>query len=71
MKQERAYGYELLSPQERSDYQDRMRAAKTEQEPEQIRLEYHKTMQARARAQGPGQDSARPAAGRRPTVDLA
>lgn len=52
MKQERAYGYEMMSPQERSDYQDRMRAAKTEQEREQIRLEHHKQMQERAKAQG-------------------
>lgn len=52
MMQERAYGYELMSPQERSAYQDRMRAAKTEQEREALRLEHHKKMQERAKAQG-------------------
>jgi len=52
MAEERVYGYELMSPQERDDYQARMRAAKTEQEREQIRLEHHKQMQERAKAQG-------------------
>jgi hypothetical protein len=52
MMQERAYGYELMSPQERDDYQARMRATKTEQEREQIRIEHHKQMQERAKAQG-------------------
>lgn len=51
-EQERIYGYELMTPQERSDYQTRMRAAKTAQEREAIRLEHHKQMQERARAQG-------------------
>ena len=50
--QERIYGAELMTPQERAEYQTRMRAAKTEQEREAIRLEHHKQMQERARAQG-------------------
>jgi hypothetical protein len=49
---ERIYGYELMTPQERADYQSRMRAAKTKQEREAIRLEHHKKMQERAKAQG-------------------
>lgn len=51
-ERERIYGYELMTPQERNDYQARMRAAKTQQEREQIRLEHHKQMQERAQAQG-------------------
>lgn len=50
--QERIYGYELMTPQERLEYQNRMRAAKTYEEREQIRLEHHKAMQERAKAQG-------------------
>ena len=50
--QEQIYGSELMTPQERADYQARMRAAKTQQEREAIRLEHHKQMQERARAQG-------------------
>jgi len=52
MQQERAYGYELMTTQERNEYQTRMRAAKTEQEREAIRLEHHKKMQERAKVQG-------------------
>lgn len=50
--QDRVYGSELMTPQERNEYQNRMRAAKTDQEREAIRLEHHKQMQARAKAQG-------------------
>ena len=50
--QEQAYGYELMTPQERNEYQTRMRATKTEQEREALRLEHHKKMQERAKAQG-------------------
>ena len=46
------YGSELMTPQERSEYQTRMRATKTEQEREALRLEHHKQMQERAKAQG-------------------
>lgn len=52
MMQERVYGYELMTDQERSSYQARMRAAKTEQEREVLRLEHHRQMQERAKAQG-------------------
>ena len=49
---ERVYGYDLMTEKERIEYQDRMRAAKTDQERETLRLEHHKQMQARAKAQG-------------------
>jgi len=50
--QDRIYGSELMTPQERTVYQNRMRATKTEQERETLRLEHHKQMQERAKAQG-------------------
>jgi hypothetical protein len=46
------YGSELMTPQERSEYQTRMRSMKTDQEREAYRLEHHKQMQERAKAQG-------------------
>jgi len=49
---ERVYGYDLMTEKERTEYQDRMRAAKTNQERETLRLEHHKQMEARAKAQG-------------------
>jgi hypothetical protein len=49
---ERIYGYELMTPQERTEYHARMRALKTEQEREVFRLEQHRKMQERARVQG-------------------
>lgn len=51
-ERERIYGYELMTPQERAEYQTRMRAAKTEQERAAIRQEHHEQMQVRAKAQG-------------------
>lgn len=50
--QEQIYGAELMTPQERIEYHKRMRAATTQQERERIRMEHHKQMQDRARAQG-------------------
>jgi len=49
---ESIYGYELMTPQERTEYHARMRALNTEQEREAFRLEHHKKMQERAKAQG-------------------
>lgn len=46
------YGSELMTLQERNEYQAQMRALKTEQEREAFRLEHHKKMQERAQAQG-------------------
>lgn len=50
--QEQIYGYDLMTPQERNEYRERMRALNTEQEREAFRLEHHRKMQGRARAQG-------------------
>lgn len=51
-ERERIYGYELMTPQERSEYQSRMRSMKTEQERDAFRQAHHAQMQERARAQG-------------------
>ena len=49
---ERVYGSELMTPQERLEYHNRMRMLKTEQERQAFQLEHHKLMQERAKAQG-------------------
>ncbi len=49
---EAIYGSQLMTAQERAEFRARMRAAKTLEEREQIRLEHHKAMQERAKAQG-------------------
>ncbi len=46
------YGSELMTAQERTEHRDRMRAAKTPEEREQIRAEHHERMQARAKERG-------------------
>ena len=51
-KQERIYGSQLMTPQERADYRAKMHAAKTPEERENIRKEHHALMQARAKERG-------------------
>lgn len=46
------YGSQLMTEQERLEYRERMRAATTEEEREQIRLEHHAQMQERASERG-------------------
>ena len=41
-----------MTAQERLEYQNRMRELKTQQEPEQFRLEHHAKMQERAKERG-------------------
>ncbi|HWQ68914.1 MAG TPA: hypothetical protein VN494_02985, partial [Patescibacteria group bacterium] len=41
-----------MTPQERADHRAKMRAAKTTEEREKIRMEQHKLMQERAKARG-------------------
>ncbi|MDP3125365.1 MAG: hypothetical protein Q8M84_06970, partial [Thiobacillus sp.] len=50
--QEQVYGSQLMTQQERTEYQAKMRNAKTSEEREQIRAQHHKEMQVRARQQG-------------------
>ena len=50
--QERIYGSQLMTQDERNAYRAKMRAAKTEQEREKIRNEHHEQMMARAKERG-------------------
>lgn len=61
--QERIYGSELMTPQERYEYQNRMREMKTDQEREAFRFEHHKQMKERAKAQGKSLPDTPPADG--------
>jgi len=46
------YGSQLMTEQERLEYRERMRAARTPEEREQIRLDHHARMQERAEEMG-------------------
>ena len=46
------YGSQMMTPQEHEEYRERMRAATTAQEREQIRAEHHALMQERAKERG-------------------
>lgn len=46
------YGSQLMTEQERMEVRNKMRAAGTKQERDRIRLEHHRQMQERAKAQG-------------------
>jgi hypothetical protein len=50
--QERIYGHDLMTEQERNEYRTRMRAAKTTAEREKIRAEHHDKMKVRAKEKG-------------------
>ena len=49
---EMIYGSQLMTEQERNEYRERIRMAKTQQERDQIRAEHHKEMLARAKERG-------------------
>jgi hypothetical protein len=51
-EQDPIYGSQLMTVQERQDYRDLMRVAKTDVAREQIRLEHHQQMQQRAQQRG-------------------
>jgi hypothetical protein len=51
-EQEQIYGSQLMTPEERTEFRTRMRAATTNEEREQIRREHHEQMQVRAKQQG-------------------
>lgn len=46
------YGRQLMTQQERIEYRDRLRAAKTAEERAEIRQQHHEAMQVRARERG-------------------
>lgn len=49
---ETVYGSQLMTSQERSEYWNKMRAARTPEERERLRAEHHKEMAARAKERG-------------------
>jgi hypothetical protein len=51
-RSEPIYGYRLMSEQERNDYRERMRNARSAEERQAIRDEHRKLMQARAKERG-------------------
>ena len=46
------YGSQMMTVQERNEYRNKMRAAKTAQERERIRAEHHERMKVRAKERG-------------------
>ena len=52
MEQEQMYGSQLMTEQEREEYQMRMRTAETAEDRERIRNEHHEQMKERAQNQG-------------------
>ena len=49
---ERIYGYTMMTDQERNEYREKMRNAKSTQERQALRDEHRKTMEARMRERG-------------------
>ncbi|MHB8121071.1 MAG: hypothetical protein ACYDG4_02865 [Desulfuromonadaceae bacterium] len=62
-KQDQIYGSQLMTRQERVEFRAKMRAAKTAEEREQIRLQHHERMKERAKAKGITLPDAPPAMG--------
>lgn len=50
--EEQIYGSQMMTPDERNDYQSRMRSAGSDAEREQIRAEHHERMRVRAEKMG-------------------
>lgn len=50
--QDRIYGSQLMTPQERNEYQNKMRQMNTEQERAELRAQHHEQMKQRAMEQG-------------------
>ena len=46
------YGSQMMTNQERIEHRNKMQAAKTAEEREQVRLQHHEQMQLRAKEQG-------------------
>lgn len=51
-EQQDIYGWQLMTPEERTEHRAKMRAAKTDAEREKIRKEHHDKMKARAKERG-------------------
>ncbi|MGV3742464.1 MAG: hypothetical protein ACO1NO_09175 [Burkholderiaceae bacterium] len=57
------YGSQMMTPEERDAYQQKMRDAKTFEEREKIRAEHHEAMQTRAKERGMSLPDAPPGRG--------
>lgn len=62
---EQVYGSQLMTQQERLEHRNKLRAAKTAEEREQIRAEHHTRMQERAKEKGVTLPEMPPATGTR------
>ena len=62
--QDQIYGSQLMTQEERMEYRNRMRNAKTLEEREQIRKEHHEQMKVRAKEKGVTLPDEPPARGR-------
>lgn len=51
-EQQQVYGWQLMSQQERNEYQEKMRHMKTNEERERFRMEHHEMMRKRAEERG-------------------
>jgi hypothetical protein len=51
-KSEPIYGYRMMTDQERNEYREKMRNARSPEERQAVRDEHHKAMQARAKERG-------------------
>ncbi len=60
-QQDRIYGSELMTEQERNEYRDRMRSMQTEEERAALRAAHHEEMRKRAAAMGKELPEAPPA----------
>lgn len=52
MRDQQIYGSEMMTPEERQEYRDRMRNATSAEEREQVRAEHHERMAERAQERG-------------------
>jgi hypothetical protein len=59
------YGYQLMTPEERTEYRNKMRSLKTEEEREQFRIGHHEQMKIRAKERGVTLPDKSPTRGRR------
>ncbi len=51
-QQERVYGWQLMTPEERAEHRTKMRSLKTPEEREAFRREHHEKMKERAKEKG-------------------
>lgn len=52
MAEDQVYGWQMMTQQERNEYQSKMQSMQTREEREQYRMEHHKLMQERAKERG-------------------